>query len=56
MKIIISDEIIRITAGGNDKDFTREEEKEASEYFMEMVKKWKYASMRFMCNFQRIEE
>lgn len=56
MRIIVSGEIIRVTAGGYDKDFPREEEKDAMEYIMKMVKKCGNASMRFMCKFERIEE
>ena len=56
MRIVVTGEIIRVTSGGQDKDFPRENEKEATDYLMMMVKKWSYASLRFMCTFERVEE
>jgi len=56
MRIVATHKFIRVTVGGGDKDFPMEEEEQARNYIMEMMKKWKYVTIRVMYNFQRIEE
>jgi hypothetical protein len=54
-KTIVKRKIIRVVSGGCQKDFSLEEEEQAYDYFKNMSKRWCYASMYHMCEFQREE-
>lgn len=56
VKIVTKDNIIRITAGGQDKDFPASEFEEAMDYIRKISKQWKYVAMRIMSTFERVEE